>query len=191
LRHMNLLQHIRSDRTEKKKKEPFKQTLFNRVGGLIKVYALEDGFLEKINHFSGDLSGERPELYRIRAKPRTARSLFPLLTKDEYRVTSEIIKRVDNPYLYFANSLEEILFCKPLFSHNSGIEIEHLMSCHFKTLFLFELAKEKVRNWAQQISKIREKEDEISSDEQKRINSLMAEIQKMEAFIADVSPDIS
>ena len=120
------------------------------------------------------------------AKPRIARSLFPLLTEDEYRVTSEIIKRVDNPYLYFANSPEEILFCKSLFSHNSGIETEHLMICHFKTLFLFELAKEKVRNLAQQISKIREKEDEISSDEQKRINSLMEEIKKMEAFIADV-----
>jgi hypothetical protein len=183
---MNLLQHIRSDRTEKKKKEPFKPTLFNSVGGLVKVYALDNGFLEEIDHFSGDLLGEGPELYRMRAKPQIVRSLFPLLTEDEYRVTSEIIKRVDNPYLYFANSLEEILFCKPLFFYNSNIETESLMRCHFKTLFLFELAKEKVRDLAQQISIIREKEDEISLDEQKRISSLMEEIKKMEAFIEDV-----
>jgi hypothetical protein len=181
---MNLLQHIRSDRTEKKKKEPFKQTLFNRIGGLVKAYALENSFLKEMDLFSGGLPGERPVPYRMREKPRTGHSLFPLLTEDEYRVTSEIIKRADNSYLYFANSPEEILFCKPLFSHNSGIGTENLMRCHFKTLFLFELSKEKASDLAQQISQIREKEGEISLDEQKRIDALTAEIKQLEAFIA-------
>ncbi|MFC1813500.1 hypothetical protein ACFL03_12515 [Thermodesulfobacteriota bacterium] len=147
--------------------------------------------MEEIDQFSGDVPIEGREICRIKAKPRIARSLFPLLTDDEYRVTSEIIKRVGNPYLYFANSPEEILFCEPLFSHNSGIEVESLMRCHFKILFLFELAKEKVRNLAQQVSQIREKEDKISLNKQKHIDSLMEEIKKLEDFIADVGPDIS
>jgi hypothetical protein len=183
---MNLLQHIRSNRTEKKKKEPLKQTLFNSVGGLVKAYALEDGFLEEIDRFSEDLPGERPRIYRMRTKPQTHLSLFPLLTEDQYRVTSEIIRKVGNPYLYFANSPEEILYCTPLFSCNSSIEVEKLRCCHFKILFLFGLAKEKVKSLAQQISQIREKEDKISSDEQKRINSLMEEINKIKTFIADI-----
>ena len=188
---MNLLQHIRSDRTEKKKKELFKQTLFSRIGGLVKVYALESGFLKEMDHLSDVLLREHPVSYRMRAKPPIHRSLFPLLTEEEYRVTSEIIKRADNPYLCFANSPEEILFCKPLFSYNPGIGAENLIRCHFKTLFLCELAKEKVSDLTQQIRQIREKEDENSLDEQKRVDSLASEIKKLNAFIADAIPDIS
>ena len=68
-------------------------------------------------------------------------SLFALATKDEYAITMSIIDKVDNAYLKFANSPEEILLCGPLYRLNPSLTNQKLMRYHFETLLLHERAK--------------------------------------------------
>jgi hypothetical protein len=70
--------------------------------------------------------------------------LFSLALKDEYSLTMSIINNVDNPYLKFAHSPEEIIWCKPLYRLNPSMDSEKLMRYHFRTLYLHERAKVKI-----------------------------------------------
>jgi hypothetical protein len=68
------------------------------------------------------------------------RSLFSLVTESEYSLTLSIIGKVDNTYLQFAESPEEILLCGTLYGLNPTIGPEKLMRYHFETLLLHERA---------------------------------------------------
>jgi hypothetical protein len=50
---MDILEQIKSDREQKKKKEPFRSTLFDRISGLVKEYRLEENFVEKCGSHLG------------------------------------------------------------------------------------------------------------------------------------------
>ena len=52
-----------------------------------------------------------------------------------------IIQKIDNSYLQFVQSPEEMLLCQPLYRLNPALSHEQLMQYHFKTLFLNERAK--------------------------------------------------
>jgi len=52
-----------------------------------------------------------------------------------------IIQKIDNPYLQFAQSLEEMLLCQLLYRLNPALSHEQLMQYHFETLVLEERAK--------------------------------------------------
>ena len=69
--------------------------------------------------------------------------LFSLASKDEYLLTMSIISKVDNPYLKFSHSPEEIIWCEPLYRLNPSIGSEKLVRYHFETLYLHERAKVK------------------------------------------------
>jgi hypothetical protein len=183
---MNLLQHIRSDRKEKKKKEPYKQTLFNRIGAIVKSYSLDDGFLEKLENFTGELPGRNGEFDRIKLKPRLEIPLFSLLTRDEYRVANKIIHGVENPYLHFANSPDEILLSGSLFLRNPSLPPEALADYHLETLFLCEFAKEKIRDLKQRQVKGPEKNIGVSPVEPTRADPAPVRIEMLEAFVNSI-----
>ena len=63
--------------------------------------------------------------------------------KVEYFLIMSIISKVDNSYLKFAHSPEEILLCRPLYRLNPALAPEKLMRYHFETLYLHERAKAK------------------------------------------------
>ncbi|MFC1516047.1 hypothetical protein ACFL7E_04730 [Thermodesulfobacteriota bacterium] len=183
---MNLLQHIRSDRTERKKKQPFKPAVFNRIGGIVKAHGLGDAFLDALAASKDKLFSEDVEFDLAPPKPQIELSLFSLLTEDEYRVTEEIINRINNPFLGFVNSPKEILLCNALFLRNSAVAPDTLTDYHFETLLLCEFAKDKVKDLAHRIAEMGGKNKAASPDEQAQINSLLVRVERLEAFVGNI-----
>lgn len=138
---MDLLKDIKQKRAKQKQKKPFKQHVFNQICSLVKQYDLKESFLSILDNVEDDPSGENLKFNRVKLKTPMESSLFSLATKDEYALTMSIIGKVDNAYLKFANSPEEILLCRPLYRLNPALAPEKLMRYHFETLLLHERAK--------------------------------------------------
>jgi len=71
---------------------------------------------------------------RTEAKPRYEAPLFFLATREEYQMIHRILAGLDNPYLFFAHSPEEILLSTPLWQQRPGLDPEVLTSRHFAAL---------------------------------------------------------
>ena len=180
---MNLLQHIKDDRKEKKRKAPYEETLFSRIGAVVRSYSLDGGFLEKLEIFKYDFSGEGAEFDRIKTKPRLEMPLFSLLTREEYRVTQKIIDSVHNPYIQFANSPDEILLANSLFSRTPSLSPETLERHHLETLLLCDVAREKLSVLKQRRADAPEQKEEGSPIESAKADASRDRIERLEAFI--------
>jgi len=143
---VDLLRHLKSERAQKKTKEPFRRALFDRINGLVMKYALGETFLKRLGNFTDDPLRESVEFDRLKAKAHFEPPLFSLSTQEEYRVTMAIMNQVDNRYLHFVNSPDEILMCGPLFSRNPFLGPDQLARYHFETLLLHELANKGPRD---------------------------------------------
>ena len=137
---MNLLTHIKRERKQQRKKQPLKRDVFNQISGLVRRYGLKENFLDVLDKVEDYLSKEDLQYIRVRLKTPMEKSLFSLVTESEYSLTLSIISKVDNSYLQFAESPEEILLCGPLYGLNPTIGPEKLMRYHFETLLLHERA---------------------------------------------------
>ncbi len=138
---MDLLKHIKRKRAKQRQKQPIRRDVFNQICSLVKQYDLKESFLSVLDNVEDDLCGENLKFNRVKLKTPMESSLFPLATKDEYALTMAIIGKVDNAYLKFANSPEEILLCGPLYRLNPSLTNQKLMRYHFETLLLHESAK--------------------------------------------------
>ena len=138
---MDILEQIKTDRAQKKKKQPLRPTLFDRISGLVKEYRLGESFLEKLSNPEDFLPEQKAEFAQIRKKQPLAIPLFSLLEHKEYILTLAIINQIKNPYLEFAQSPEEIVLSKLLFELNPALGPEKLERYHFETLLLYERAK--------------------------------------------------
>lgn len=137
---MNLLTHIKRERKQQRKKQPIRRDVFNQIGGLVRRYGLKENFLDVLDKVEDYLSKKDLRFPRVRLKTPMERSLFSLVTESEYSLTLSIIIKVDNSYLQFAESPEEILLCGPLYGLNPSLSPEKLMRYHFETLLLHERA---------------------------------------------------
>jgi len=137
---MTLLQYIRNERARQRKKKPLKRDVFNQISDLVRWYGLKENFLDVLDKVEDYLSKEDLQYTRVRLKTPMERSLFSLVTESEYSLTLSIISKVDNTYLQFAESPEEILLCGTLYGLNPTIGPEKLMRYHFETLLLHERA---------------------------------------------------
>ena len=138
---MDLLKDIKQKRAKLKQKQPFKRDVFNQISSIVRHNRLTKSFLEDLDSVEDGLSSKSLSLKRIRVKAPLDGPLFCLATKDEYSLTMSIIVKIDNPYLKFAQSPEEIIWCGPLYRQNPSIDSEKLMRYHFETLYLHEHAK--------------------------------------------------
>ncbi len=137
---MDLLKGIKQKRVKQCLKQPIKRDVFNQISGLVRWYGLKENFLDVLDKVENYLSKEDLQYTRVKLKTPMERSLFSLVTESEYSLTLSIISKVDNTYLQFAESPEEILLCRPLFCLNPTIGPEKLMRYHFETLLLHERA---------------------------------------------------
>ncbi len=138
---MNLLTHIKRERKQQRKKQPIRRDVFNQISDLVRWYGLKENFLDILDKVEDYLSKEDLQYTRVRLKAPMESPLFSLATKDEYALIMSIIDKVNNSYLKFAHSPEEILLCGPLYRLNPTLGPEKLMRYHFETLFLHERAK--------------------------------------------------
>lgn len=137
---MVLLKDIKQKRAKKRQKKPVKRDVFNQISGLVRWYGLKENFLDVLDKVEDYLSKTNLNYNRVRVKASMESPLFSLVTKDEYALTISIIKKIDNSYLKFTHSPDEILLCGPLYRLNSSLSPEKLMRYHFETLLLHERA---------------------------------------------------
>lgn len=140
---MDLLKDIKQKRAKQKQKKPFGRNAFHQICCIVKQYGLNNDFLSIIDNVDAYVSRECLNFPRIRIKAQVENHLFPLATKDEYVLAMSIISKIDNPYLKFVHSPEEIILCKPLYRLNPLIDSQKLIRYHFETLYLHEHTKAK------------------------------------------------
>jgi hypothetical protein len=139
---VDLLISLKRERRNRKAKRPFQRSLFVRINFLVQAYGLGEDFLHKLDEFTDNFSLEKLKHNAVMVKEKLQLPLFDLATPENYRLTMAIIEKVNNPYLHFAHSPDEILLCNPLFRRNPDIEPERLAAYHFQTLLLAGLANE-------------------------------------------------
>ncbi len=140
---MDLLQDIKHRRAKQRRKQPVKRDVFNQTIAIVRKYGLKKNFLSGLENVEDYLRKTNLNYNRVRVKASLESPLFPLATEDEYSLAMSIINKVDNSYLQFAESPEEILLCRPLYRLNPALGPEKLMRYHFETLFLYERTKAK------------------------------------------------
>lgn len=193
---MNLLQHIRNERARQRKKKPFKRDIFNQISSIVRRYGLDESFLTVIEGAEDYLSQTNLELHRIREKMPLDPPLFLLVTHEEYRLARAIISKVDNPYLQYAHSPEEIFQSRPLHRLNPTIPAETLMRNHLETLLLYEYSKAKVGELIKEANVIEKKLDDEYETEmyyviQPQLVAIQERITKLQNFIAKVETVIA
>lgn len=185
---MDLLQQIKTDRAQKKKKQPLRPTLFDRISGLVKEYRLGESFLEKSENPEDFLLEKEAEFAQVRKKQPLRIPLFSLTEKKEYILTIAIIDKINNPYLEFAQSPEEIALSKLLFELNPALGPEKLERYHFETLLFYERAKMMIRELTKDISRQMSPGLEKPFVENERLpqGSLEKRMEQLQGFIAKV-----
>jgi len=138
---MDLLKDIKQKRAKQKQKKPFRRDVFNQISSIVKQYGLNNDFLSILDNVDDYVSREKLRFPRIKVKTHVEHHLFSLATRDEYTVTMSIISKVNIPYLKFAHSPEEIIWCEPLYRLNPSMDSEKLIRYHFETLYLHERLK--------------------------------------------------
>lgn len=133
-----LREHIRSAQAARRTHQPLQRPLFYRIHALVKAYRLGEEFLRALDaHVSGPRrAGLQPGV--VKTKVSFEPPPFSLATEEEYRITTAIIEKVNNPYLPFANAPDEILVCSALYRRNPSLGPEELTRHHFETLLLRE-----------------------------------------------------
>jgi hypothetical protein len=186
---MDLLQHIKSDRAQKRKKQPLRPSLFDRISGLVKEHSLGESFLVKLESPEDFLLENKPEFAQVRKKQPFTIPLFSLTEQKEYTLTLAIIDKINNPYLEFSQSPEEIALSKLLFDLNPALGTERLERYHFETLLLYEQAKIAIKELSEDIRKqmdsaierpLLEKERSLQDSPEKRMEQLQSFIAKVE-----------
>jgi hypothetical protein len=132
---MNLKDSLRQDRARGKVKEPFSPSLFSHLGGLVRRHRLGEDFCRLIGSMTAVGAETLARRCRTEAKPPYEAPLFFLATPEEYRVIQKILADLDNPYLAFAHSPEEILLSAILWQRRPGLDPEVLTSRHFAALW--------------------------------------------------------
>ena len=188
---MDLLEKIKSERAQSKKKRPFRRTLFDKVNGVVRRYSLEESFLSRLEVPEDYVAEEKIEFARLRKKKASEFPLFSLSAEKEYRLTTAIMNKVDNPYLEFAQSPNEIAISKTLFELNSTLGEDQLARYHFETLLLCERAKREMEDLAKQANDSRREKGtgsarETLGDKGSLPDSLERRIELLQSFVEKV-----
>jgi hypothetical protein len=188
---MDLLEKIKSERAESKKKRPFQRTLFDKVNGLVRTYSLEESFLSRLEVPKDYVPEAKVESAQLRKKRPIEFPLFSLSAEKEYRLTAAIMSKVDNPYLEFAQSPEEIAISKTLYDLNPSLGVDTLQRHHFETLLLCERAKKEMEDLLKQANDSRRRKGAESAkkslgDEGSLPESLEKRIEQLQSFVEKV-----
>jgi hypothetical protein len=188
---MDLLQNIRTDRARQRRKQPHERKVFNTVSCIVKRHGLSESFLRLPNQTVDSLSQKRVELSDIKTKEAFEFAPFSLLSKEEYGVAMAIVGKLDNPYLPFAHSPEEMLLSVTLYEANPLLRSDHLLCHHFETLLLCQHAKEelvdlerRLRNFNGTVAQGRGVEE--TRGEPPQWSSLQEQMKQLRTFITKV-----
>ena len=193
---MDLLEHIRHKRTRKRKKQLFEREVFTKISTLVRWYGLDEIFLKKLDHVEDYPSVEKMDFIRVRTKKPFDFPLFSLSSRDEHDLTRSILRKVNNPYLSFAHSPEEILLSGILYRMNAELRPEKLRRYDFETLLLYEHAKKVLKDLANQAAEIGKAidtgcETENIENKKSQCGALTEHIKMLHNFITKVESTAS
>jgi hypothetical protein len=188
---MDLLQNIKSDRVRQRRKQPYRREVFNTVSCMVKGYGLGENFLKLLDQIGDYLSRQGIDWNAVKPKRVFEFPPFSLVSEEEYRLVMTIAGKLDNPYLPFAHSPEEMLLSAPLYEANPALSSEDLLRYDFATLLLCQRAKEALANLKKQSGSIK---GMVSPDtgmkeyrgERSPMSVLQDRIKQLETFIARV-----
>jgi hypothetical protein len=101
------------------------------------------------------------------------------------------MSKVNNPYLEFARSPDEIAISKLLFDLNPSLGADKLERYHFETLLLSEHAKKEMEDLQKQTKNHRRQEGKGSAKESRGDKGLLPDslekrIEQLQSFVAKV-----
>lgn len=126
---------------DRREKERFRCSIFSRVNAMVKEYRLGKDFINRIDRFLLNPMIETVGVFPAKAKKNFDPPLFSLSDQEQYRTTMEIIKRVENPYLLYANSPDELILSLILYRINPSIKRDELEKFHFEMLLRREIQR--------------------------------------------------
>jgi hypothetical protein len=188
---MDLLQNIRIDRVRQRRKQPYRRAVFNTVSYIVKEYGLGETFLKLLDNIGDYLSQQRLDLTEVKVKKLVEFPPFSLVSEEDYRCAMTIAGKLDNPYLQFAHSPDELLLSVPLYEANPSLRSEDLLGFDFATLLRCQRAKEELADLKKRSGSIigtrsQDRELEEQSSEQSYPSVLPERIKQLETFIAKV-----
>lgn len=133
-----LVKQLREEK-DRREKERFTCSIFSRINAIVKEYRLGKDFIKRIDRFLLNPVIETSGVFPAKAKRNFEPPLFSLSDEEQYRTTMQIIKRVENPYLLYANSPDEIVLSLILYQMNPSIKRDELEKFHFEMLLRREL----------------------------------------------------
>ena len=151
---MDLLQNIKSDRIRQRKKQPHKREAFNTISRIVKGYGLSEDFLELLGKTEDYPSRKGMEFAEVKAKKKYEFPPFCLVSKEQYRLAMTIAAQLNNPYLQFARSPEEILLSAPLYEANPSLGLDDLLRYDFETLLLCQRAKDELAGLEKRVKQL-------------------------------------
>jgi hypothetical protein len=154
---MDLAQSIRSGRARQKRKQDRARKVFNTVSCIVRGYKLGEDFLESLENTDSYFSKRRIEPDQVKGKKVLELPPFSLVSQDEYRIIMAIIGKLDNPYLQFAHSPEEMLLSTPLYEANPSLTSQDLLHYDFETLLLSRCGKEELSELENRLGNISRK----------------------------------
>lgn len=132
---MDLKDSLRRQRLRGKEKEPWTPSLFSHLGGLVRRHRLGEEFCQLLGQMTGASAEKVARTCHSVPKAPYEPPLFLLATAEEYQVIQNILAGLDNPYLAWACSPEEILLSPTLWKRRPGLDPETLATRHFAALF--------------------------------------------------------
>lgn len=193
---MTLLEHIRHKRTRKRKKQLFEREVFTKISALVRWYGLDENFLKKLDNVEDYPPRKKMDFIRVRTKKPFDFPLFSLSSRDEYDLTRALLRKVNNPYLSFAHSPEEILLSGILYHMNAELRPEEFRRYDFETLLFYEHAKKYLKDLANQTAEIGKTidigcETENIENKKSQCGTLTEHIKMLHNFITKVESTAS
>jgi hypothetical protein len=188
---MDLLQSIRSHRARQRRKTPHIRGVFDAVCGIVKEYGLRGEFLNLLNKTEAPRSRQEMDFTQAKAKKLMEFPPFSLVSEEEFRLAMTIVGKLDNPYLQFAHSPEEILLSAPLYEANPLLTSADLLRHDFETLLLCQYAKKELADLERGLEALikagrRGEEMEVSGGDGSHPRSLRVRIKQLQTFISNV-----
>jgi hypothetical protein len=188
---VDLLQNIRIDRVRQRRKQPHKRGAFHIVSGIVKGYGLDENFLKLLDKPENAPAWKGVELTGVKAKKEFEVPPFVLVSKAEYRLAMTIAEKLDNAYLQFAHSPEEMLLSATLYAANPSLWSRDLLRYDFETLLLCERARKELSDLEKRLLSLgatasQGQEEEACRKDGSRSKALQERINQLQTFVSKV-----
>ena len=133
---MDLRKNIIDDRSRRKTKQNSEEKVFNAVCSIVKAYGLGNDFLKMLDGFEDSSGRQGAGALEVKAKRPLEIPPYCMVPGEAYGLVLDIMGRLDNPYLPFARSPEEMVLSAHLYQCDRSIDARQLLRHDFGTLLL-------------------------------------------------------